>query len=295
MCGNIIFTEVHYHRRREIAISSEFVEIKNIGNKSILMTGAVFSRYEDGLYVDNYTFPELILQPGQFWVISFYLEDFKLIYGKYSDGVHFMRLSPERLGDRVTIFDQFGHMVDDFKFTTELPWSKYADGFGYTLVAKPGGYDKLAATGSEPGTLDEIRHWRYSSAIGGSPWSDDPKPILSRALGVEISFASFSSNPQWVELYNTKQFPIDIGGWAIAQSIINSEDKRKVYYFPDNFVLKAGQFIKITNVTTGFQLKKGTTLFKATCCYEGNKFMSGDFIEFQPTSIAFDKKRLNFV
>jgi len=206
-----------------------------------------------------------------------------------------MRISPEKSGDRIGLFDQFGHVVDDFQFTTELPWSKFADGFGHSLVAKPGRYDELAETGGNRADNEEIRWWRYSAFKGGSPWSDDPKPVPagSRNLPIEISFANFDSNPQWIELFNTQGYTVDVSGWAIVQSIKRSGIDELVFYFPENSIIKPGQFLKFGNDTLGFSIKKGTTLFKAQCCFEGKRYFTGDFVEFIPTTIALDKRAVN--
>jgi hypothetical protein len=78
MCGKVIFTEINYNHGKAANNQSEFVEVKNIGTVPVVMTGAVISRK----LRNNYTFPPLVLQPGQLWVMGFFIEDFHDDYNK---------------------------------------------------------------------------------------------------------------------------------------------------------------------------------------------------------------------
>lgn len=66
--------------------------------------------------------------------------------------------------------------MHDFKWTTELPFSKYPDGLGYSFAAKVGKYDAIAEKAGKDADNEIIRHWRYSADLHGSPFRDEPKP-----------------------------------------------------------------------------------------------------------------------
>jgi hypothetical protein len=134
---------------------------------------------------------------------------------------------------------------------------------------------------------------------------------------VQISFTSDSTNPQWVELFNADDTSVDLGGWALTYSINKADNKGMSFVFGEDFVMRPGQFVRITNYTLGFLIKDGITLFRSTCCDPNGgrylallfslviftlkfffsitvftfSFFTGDFDEFEPEALAFDKRK----
>jgi hypothetical protein len=80
----------------------------------------------------NYRFPTLTLNPGQFWVIALYLEDFRAAYGVYPNDTFSGRLGKSKDGDTFQIVDCVGRLVGPpLAYAGGLPWSEFADGLGY--------------------------------------------------------------------------------------------------------------------------------------------------------------------
>jgi len=283
LCGNIIFTEVHYHPLKNVQNKSHFIEVKNIGNTPLVMTGATIRG------IRNYTFPVLTLQPGQFWVIGFYWENFKIIYSKYPDDVQFDRLSPTGDGDRYRLIDQFGTVVFDFSFTTVLPWPEITDGYGYSLVAKPEHYQDIAAN-ALTGDDSNAQYWRYSATTGGSPWADDVLQTPRNPIPVQITYVSYFTKIQYVILINPTKQDVDMSGWVFAKSYTSSNS----YTFPDGTILKAGASLNITSDVLGFSLGKGPkekefAIFYAMSMPDGNYVTTGDFYEFIPLDLELKR------
>lgn len=98
------------------------------------------------LGLDNYTFPPLFLPSNGFWVISFYWEDFKVAYGQYAnDSQVASGIGTKKNGDRFRLVSPTSHVIHDLNFGTQRPWTKFADGEGFTLVARPEFYQKIAS------------------------------------------------------------------------------------------------------------------------------------------------------
>jgi hypothetical protein len=60
--------------------------------------------------------------------------------------------------------------------------------------------------------------WRPSTALGGSPGSDDSGVIPEAGAVVinELLASASGGGPDWVELYNTTNRSIDLGGWFLS-------------------------------------------------------------------------------
>ena len=96
---------------------------------------------------------------------------------------------------------------------------------------------------------EDKRYWRPSAQMGGSPGEDDPDiiPELGSIVINEVLAHSHSLDPDWIELYNTTDSPIDIGGWFLSDSdndymkyripnlTIIPADDYKVFYETDHF------------------------------------------------------------
>jgi len=74
--------------------------------------------------------------------------------------------------------------------------------------------------------------WRPSAYYGGSPGFDDSGVIPNPGAIVinEVLAHSHDAAPDWIELYNTTNKPIDIGGWYIS----DSNDDLKKYRIADD-------------------------------------------------------------
>ncbi|MHC4743704.1 MAG: lamin tail domain-containing protein, partial [Planctomycetota bacterium] len=96
----------------------------------------------------------------------------------------------------------------------------------------------------------EKRAWRASVYAGGSPGYDDSGILPNPGAIVinEILAHSHDIAPDWIELHNTTEGPIDIGGWYLSDS---KTDLMK-YQFADGTEIGAGKYlILIENANFG--------------------------------------------
>jgi len=168
--SNLKITELNYHPTDSLVAneivsgkSFEFVELKNIGDKPINLTGLKFTSSIDYQFRDNE-----VLDPKQFYVIAskpkwFYERHFMVPTGNFSSNF-------SNSGEQVTISDSKGSPVIDFLYLDINPWATEPDGGGSSLTA---------AVKYPNGSPADPAYWMSSSVYDGTPFADDPGVIDS--------------------------------------------------------------------------------------------------------------------
>ncbi|MFH1195861.1 MAG: lamin tail domain-containing protein [bacterium] len=158
--ANLKLTEIHYHPLAEDTIDDdeyEFLELKNIGNAPLNLSGAYFS---DAVI---FTFPEsTILNPNEFFVIGANREMFNDLYSFYPSGEYAGRL--DNGGEPITLCQASGDTVFSITYDDTIPWPEACDGTGVSLVP---------VDINPTGNLNDPVNWRTSYAVNGSPGRDD--------------------------------------------------------------------------------------------------------------------------
>jgi len=188
----------------------------------------------------------------------------------------------------MTMFDQFGTAVQRIRFYADsYLWSKFADGYNYSLVARPEYYQKLATLDATSNAIF-AQYWRQSANVMGSPFADDPPEPTHRKIRVTFSFVSYEKN--WVQFYNPTGSPIDISGWVIT-------DKPDSGILPDNthaYAIPSGVVIHplmiSTKIKLDFTLNRDRDLYLAMV-NSTNQFPIGNFIAFRPADNEIAYKR----
>jgi hypothetical protein len=137
----------------------EFIELKNIGFKTIDLSGVKFT---DGI---DFAFSNFELGAGQYAVIVSDQIAFESRYSLLVDiaGQYSGRL--DNAGERITMENAFGQTVLDFRY--EDHWYDATDGQGFSLTI-------VDPTNPDPNSWDLKGSWRVSTNIGGTPGRDDP-------------------------------------------------------------------------------------------------------------------------
>jgi hypothetical protein len=157
---NLRFTEIHYHPAVDDTVENrafEFIEIKNVGDAPIDMSGLFFSRGID------YTFPQnTVLNPQAFLVLASNPQRFMTRYGfppfdRY-DG--FLANN----GEAVALATIAGDTLAFVEYNDKAPWPEEADGGGYSLVPKERNPNAVQ---------NDAAAWRPSLELHGSPGRDD--------------------------------------------------------------------------------------------------------------------------
>lgn len=190
-------TEIHYHPLGKDTISGdeyEFVEIKNTGEAVLDLTGVGFTA---GV---AYAFPEgSELEAGSFRVIAASAGRFKERYGFSPDGVFEGRLGNS--GEKVTLEDIANHaVIEEVAYLDGGDWPASADGGGCSLVPRGDSAGNRAAD------------WRASYKAGGSPGRDDGGAVVIN----EVLSHTDPPAVDAIELYNTDDASVDIGGWWLS-------------------------------------------------------------------------------
>jgi hypothetical protein len=204
--------------------NAEFIELTNIGVETINLNLVSFT---NGI---QFTFPDTPLAPGEYVVVVRDANAFALHNPDFSGivaGTYLGALNNQ--GERIELQDALGQTILNFKY--EDNWRSITDGLGYSLTI-------IDQTDSEPNTQDS---WRASAYLGGSPGEDDSGIIPNPGDVVinEILAHSHAEAPDWIELHNTTDVPIDISGWYLSDSQFNL----KKYQFADGTAIGAYDYL----------------------------------------------------
>jgi len=190
----------------------EFVELRNLGNQIIDLTGVEFTEGIHFRFSDGQTRQ---LGPGQYVVVASNQVAFEARYG---DGLNVAGTYTGLLandGERIALHStRTGETLFDFSYNDAGGWSGRADGKGASLeLIDP---EAVPSAPSEDRTayLENDDHWHSSIAFGGSPAAD-----AAQSTGVVINELLTHTDAPWtdaIELHNTTAQPVDIGGWYLS-------------------------------------------------------------------------------
>lgn len=190
--SGLAITELHYHPWDLVlggdslfSKDLEFIEFKNTGTSSILLSGLVL---DSAVY---YEFPDdALLAPGQFYVVASKPSAFYRAYGLVPSGNFKGNFS--NAGEEVLLRDQAGNAIIHFIYSDDLPWPTYADGSGHSMVPV-----------SRPpvGNPADPAYWRDSGSPWGSPFADDLFGMDDHAAEMEESGIRLYPNPSSGTVY----------------------------------------------------------------------------------------------
>ncbi len=189
--------------------NTEYIELKNIGAEIINLNLVKFS---DGI---DFSFPNLEVSPGEFVVVVQHRNAFEARYGTAMNiaGEYSGRLN--NAGERIRLEDAIGRTILDFDYKDG--WRSITDGDGYSLTV-------IDPISTDSYSWNEKDSWRASAYFGGSPGTDDSALVPSPGAVVinEVLAHSHAGAADWIELHNTTDTTIDIGGWFLSDSSSNT-------------------------------------------------------------------------
>jgi len=112
-------------------------------------------------------------------------------------------------GETIKLEDFTNSTIQEFSYNDG--WYPITDGIGFSLVV-------IDCNEPNLDTWDDRAGWRPSAAIDGSPGADDASPVQNPGAVVinEVLAHSHGGNPDWIELHNSTEEPINIGGWFLS-------------------------------------------------------------------------------
>ena len=208
---NLRISEIMYHPAEmgdPNDPNTEFIELTNIGAESINLNLVKFANGVD------FTFPDFGLAPSRYCLAVRNTTAFQAKYGSGLPVVGQYVGSLDNAGERIELLDPAGTDIHDFRL--EDNWFDITDGLGFSLTVKDPG-------AADPNAYNEKAVWRPSAKAGGSPGADDSGqiPPLGAVVINELLANSQGSGPDWIELHNTTDQPIDIGGWFLSDDANN--------------------------------------------------------------------------
>ena len=196
--------------------NDEFIELINTGTESInlnlvrLTKGVDFTFGPEVLAPDEY----ILLVRNQASFMNRYPAFTGRIAGQYDGAL-------DDAGEKIRLRDAVDTIIQEFSYKDG--WYDITDGDGFSLTIRD-------AYSPDPNTWDRKEGWRPSAVIGGSPGEDDAGllPDPGSIVINEVLAHSHAMNPDWIELHNTTDTLINIGGWFLSDS--NADDPNIMKY-----------------------------------------------------------------
>jgi hypothetical protein len=229
VADNLRITEIMFNPQDA---NEEYVELSNIGSETINLNLVSFTNGID------FTFPSVDLEAGGFVVVARDLNAFRQRYGSAvgTAGQYAGKLS--NAGERIALADAAGRIILDFDYKDG--WRPIADGDGFSLTA------------TDPGNTDsyvwgEKDFWRASTFVGGSPGRDDIGLIPDPGAIVinEILAHAHDEASDWIELYNTSDTVVDLGGWFLS----DDRDNLAKYQIAPGTMLRPNEYLVLRQET----------------------------------------------
>lgn len=221
---NLRISELMYHPADP---NTEFIELLNIGDEPINPNMVKFTK---GV---NYTFGDVILQPGQYTVI---IEDQTAFLNRYGGGLSITGQYTGKLdnaGERIKLKDAAGMEIQDFTYDDD--WHELTDGYGFSLTM-------VNPASTDPNDWDRKSGWRSSLTEGGTPAAAAQTTLAPGSIVInELLAHSHNENSDWIELHNTIGQNINIGGWFLSDDDSDPNSIRK-YEIPSDTVIAAGGY-----------------------------------------------------
>ena len=204
----------------------EFVEVRNVGASAANLIGSYFTGFD-------FTFSNVSLEPGEYGVIVKDVDAFTLRYGNDVNILgEFAAGALNNNGERIRLFDAADGLLFDLTYNDNALWSERADGRGATLQL----VDPAFTPGDE---ANKYYYWEGSTEYGGSPGAAG-----ADSIGVVVNEVLAHTDPpvlqtDTIELLNTTDDPIDIGGWFLSDAAGNLSKFR----IPANTIVGPGGYV----------------------------------------------------
>jgi len=225
----LVISEIMYHPpARADGRNLEFIEIYNSNPFPEDLAG-----YRLAGDID-YTFPAgTRLGGGEFLVVAAVPADLQAVYGLTNAlGPYTNNLSNDR--GTVRLRKPMGALLLEVNYTDQWPWPLAADGAGHSLVCARPSYGE-----------NDVRAWRASDTILGSPGAVDPvqlaglgsQPLQGVVINEFLARAA-SNQTEFLELFNHGTNAYDLSGCWLSDDPATNK-----FRIPDGTWLAAGGYL----------------------------------------------------
>ncbi len=226
--------------------NTEYIELTNIGNEPISLN---LVKFTDGV---DFTFDSIGLAPSEYVLIVRDITAFEAKYGQDFPIVGQYTGSLDNGGERIELQDAAGQIIHHFRYRDN--WYDITDGADFSLTVTD-------LTATDPEALDDKSTWRPSAYPGGSPGFDDTGviPNLGAVVINELMANPDSGQPDWIELHNTTNQTINLGGWFLSD---DADDLTKYEIPQDTTIAPGGHIVFYQDEDFTFGLsREGETVY----------------------------------
>jgi hypothetical protein len=244
----LVITEIMYNNPGSDTL--EYIEVYNNGSNPAVLGGYKFTNGID------FRFPDTTLNPGAYMVIPRYAAAFNQFFNM-TTGAYEYSGSLSNTGEKITLKNTVGNVIDSLTYSNVSPWPTQADGLGTSLVLCNASDDNSIAS-----------RWTYATTytgkmldgvpIFGSPRAANTNCILSIQSAVkDETLFSMYPNPsshhnsitlEFQEAFKGDYTLCDYTGKSISLGTIS--DSQAVLNLPAN-ILPGLYFIHINDSKTG--------------------------------------------
>jgi hypothetical protein len=215
----------------------EFIELKNIGEQTLDLTGVKLTdgiRYEfSSTAIENVPMDPVTLGADKCGLLVKNRPAFEFRYGTGLNIIGQYEGSLDNGGESLKLEDYTNSTILEFKY--DDAWYDITDGEGFSLTIKDPGNPVLDSWGNK-------NAWRPSLYAGGSPGEEDTGviPEIGSVVINEV-LAHSDTGHDWIELYNTTDAAINIGGWFLSDN--NDDDPSRMKYEIPSMEIPAGGYV----------------------------------------------------
>ena len=213
----------------------EYIELQNIGATPLNLTGVHF---ETGV---TFNFTSGSLTPGAYTVIVRNVAAFQSRYGTAIPiGGTFVG-ALDNAGEDLELQDARNEKIVNVDYQNDW-YDNAGNGEGFSLVVRN--------TGTPWNQWDTSEAWRPSELVDGNPGAADtginPNSVV---ISEVMPNGSAATGGNWIELRNTTNQPIDVGGWFLSDT---KDNLRKWSIPPNTFIPANGHVSFGQNGVDGF-------------------------------------------
>ena len=172
------------------------------------------------------------LAPGDYTVIVSNQEAFESLYGTdVNIAGEYTGSFLANDGEQIVLEDALGTEIHAFAY--EDGWYDITDGGGFSLTL-------VDPNSTDPNDWDRRGGWRTSYAWGGTPgWDDSGLQLAKDSVVINEVLSHSPAGGDWIELYNTTDNPIPIGGWFLS----DDDDDLQKYEIEPGLVLASHGYV----------------------------------------------------
>jgi uncharacterized repeat protein (TIGR02543 family) len=213
--ARVVINEINY-KSPDDSDPGDWVEIRNTTGIPVNLSGWKLKNTTGTAYV----FPSgSLVNADDFLLVCSNLDRFHAVHPGIKGTLGNLPFTLSGKGDVILLLDGAGNLIDSVAYEDHKPWTKLADGNGFTLELKNPYSDNSLQ-----------KNWSSSIQLHGTPGAENTTQ-RTPAWGLFINEFQTHDNTNfqddngeyddWIEIYNSRNYPIDLGGLFVTDNLSN--------------------------------------------------------------------------